>query len=121
MDARVLREYCLQQPGAVEELPVGRDVQVFKVMGQTFALIPTGGELSISLKCDPQWSTLLRDNYPAVQPAYHLDERHWNTVALDGSIAADKVLEMVRHSYHLVVDELTTADREALKRLTDRS
>jgi predicted DNA-binding protein (MmcQ/YjbR family) len=36
-------------------------------------------------------------------------QRHWNTVDVDGSIAADEVTEMVEHSDELVVGDLTHA------------
>ncbi|MEP7292696.1 MAG: MmcQ/YjbR family DNA-binding protein, partial [Chloroflexota bacterium] len=74
---------CLKQKGAWVDQPFGPEADVFKVMGKMFALIPTGsGAPSISLKCDPLLATLLRDTYSAVTPAYHMNKRHWNGVAV---------------------------------------
>ena len=50
---------------------------------------------------------------PAVT-GYHLNKRHWNTVALDGSVPDEEVLELVDHSYDLVLTGLTRAQRSKL-------
>ena len=47
-------------------------------------------------------------------PGYHLNKRHWNTVALDGSLPDQEVLELVNHSYDLVLAGLTRTQRNKL-------
>ncbi|HEX2189906.1 MAG TPA: MmcQ/YjbR family DNA-binding protein [Longimicrobiaceae bacterium] len=119
MDFRTLRDHCLGKPGATEDFPFGEEVLVFRVMGKIFAL--TNVErlpLTVNLKCDPELAVELRDRWPAVQPGYHMNKAHWNTVELDGSIPAANVREMVDHSYARVVAGLKRAERERLARLT---
>ncbi|HEX2906245.1 MAG TPA: MmcQ/YjbR family DNA-binding protein [Phototrophicaceae bacterium] len=115
MNRDELRAYCLSHLAAVEDFPFGDDPAVFKVMGKMFALLPVGGG-TISLKCDPTWAIILRETYPAVTPGYHLNKRHWNSVAIDDSISDSEVFEMIDHSYDLVVKSLTKAQRQALKK-----
>lgn len=116
MNRDELRAYCLSKPSAAEDFPFGDDSPaVFKVMGKMFALMPLGGT-SISLKCDPTWAVVLRDTYPAVKPGYHLNKTHWNSLDMDGSVPDDEVREMIDHSYELVVNGLTKAQRAALQR-----
>ena len=106
---------CAAKPGAVEDYPFGDDVAVFKVADRMFALIALGGEpSSVSLKCDPGLAAGLRDRYAAITPGYHLNKRHWNTVTLDGSVPSSEVVELIDHSYDLVVARLTRARREKL-------
>lgn len=109
-----LHDYCLSQTAAFEDFPFGPDVAVYKVMDKMFAILPTHPPLTISLKCDPVLAKMQRDTYPAVQPGYHLNKRHWNTVTIDGTIPDDEILEMIVHSYDLVVKKLPKADRESL-------
>jgi len=110
-----LRSYLLAKAESTEEQPFGPEVLVFKVVGKLFALVPwQETPLSISLKCDPHLAEMLRNTYAAVQPGYHLNKRHWNTVILDGSIADDEIKEMIDASYALVVKGLKKADRERL-------
>ena len=112
-----LREYLLAKAGTTEEQPFGPDALVFKVVGKMFALVAWRQHpLRISLKCEPPLAEMLRTTYRAVQPGYHLNKRHWNTVILDGSVPADEVAEMIDRSYRLVVKGLTKAARETLQR-----
>ena len=106
---------CTAKPGAAEDYPFGDEVAVFKVAGRMFALVPLGEEPgSVSLKCDPGLAIGLRARYAGVTPGYHLSKRHWNTVALDGSVPDEEVLELIDHSYDLVVARLTKAQRDQL-------
>jgi len=119
MTFKALRDYCRSKPGTTEEFPFGEETLVFKVMGKIFAL--TGVErlpLAVNLKCDPDLAVELRDRWPAVQPGYHMNKAHWNTVELDGSIPAEKVREMIDHSYGLVVAGLKKAERQRLEEIT---
>lgn len=110
-----LINYCLSKHGAYREQPFGPEADVIKVMGKMFALIPVDAEPpSISLKCDPVLAVMIRDTYPAVTPAYHMNKRHWNGVRVDGSVAADEIEEWIDHSYELVVKGLTRKQRSQL-------
>ncbi len=106
---------CATKPGAVEDYPFGDEVAVFRVAGRMFALVPLGESPgSVSLKCDPDLAIGLRGRYAGVRPGYHLNKRHWNTVTLDGSVPDEDVLELIDHSYELVVARLTRAQRDGL-------
>jgi len=107
-----LFDACLALPGAAETYPFGDGIAVFKVGGKVFALVPLGGQqATISLKCDPDLALNLRDRYPAITAGYHLNKRHWNTVTMDGSVPDDEVLDLIDHSYDLVVARLPRAAR----------
>ena len=108
---------CLAKPGSAEEYPFGDEVAVFKVAGRMFALVPLGGSPgNISLKCDPDLALGLRARYAAITAGYHLNKRHWNTVELDGSVPDEELLDLIDHSYDLVVARLTRAQRSSLMR-----
>lgn len=115
MTREQVRAACEAKPGAVETYPFGPDTAVYKVGGKMFALVPWSAEpATISLKCDPEWSEVLRKAYGAVRPGYHLNKKHWNTIVLDGSIAGDELEELIAHSYALVVESLPRRARAAL-------
>jgi predicted DNA-binding protein (MmcQ/YjbR family) len=106
---------CGTKRGAVEDYPFGDAVAVFKVADRMFALVPLGESPgSVSLKCDPGLAIDLRARYDAIRPGYHLNKRHWNTVTLDGSVPDEEVLELIDHSYDLVVARLSKAQRDRL-------
>ncbi|MBC8170503.1 MAG: MmcQ/YjbR family DNA-binding protein [Anaerolineae bacterium] len=120
MELKTLRNYCATKPGAVEDYPFGEETLVVKVMGKMFALLPLNLQNEapqINLKCDPVLADILRNIYDAVQPGYHMNKRHWNTVTVDGSIPDHEIYDMVDQSYKLVVKSLSKSEREKLQKL----
>ena len=116
MNVESFRDYCLSRPSATESTPFGPDNIVFKVEGKMFALlaldeVPT----AVNLKCDPDQALELRDRYEQVQPGYHMNKRHWNTVVLDGVIPGKEIQKMIDDSYDLVVQSLPKAKRAKLR------
>jgi predicted DNA-binding protein (MmcQ/YjbR family) len=116
MDIEQFRSYCIQKKGVTEEVPFGPDVLVYKVMGKMFALTGIDFE-SVNLKVEPEAGVELREQYPSVQPGYHMSKKHWITVLMDGSISDKNVRQWVDNSYELVVSGLTKKQKSALKSL----
>ena len=117
MDLEQFREYCLSKVAATESTPFGEGVLVFKVAGKIFALaaldeIPA----TVNLKCDPDLALALRDRYEQVQPGYHMNKKHWNTVEIDSGVPEAELRKMIEHSYDLVVRVLPKAQRDQLAR-----
>ncbi len=107
MNFKMLKEYCLEKRGAMEDFPFGKDVFVIKVEAKMFALLSEReNKINISLKCDPVIAEQLREQYASVVPGYHLNKRNWNTVIIDDSIPKDDILWMIDHSYEMVVKGL---------------
>ena len=121
MNIEVIREYCFKKTGVAEELPFGEETLVFKVMGKIFILASLDSiPLQVNLKCDPEKAIELREEYEAVQPGYHMNKRHWNTVIIDGSIPGKKILEWIDNSYNLVAAGLKKADLVKLNKLRNK-
>lgn len=103
MNIETLRDYCLSKPGAEETLPFGPDVIVFKVNSKAFLLLPLDKEtLQFNVKCNPDLALELREQYPSVQPGWHMNKKHWNTVTVDGTVPLKLIREWIDHSYDLV-------------------
>lgn len=117
MDLEQFREYCLSKVAATESMPFGEGVLVFKVAGKIFALA-TLDEIpaAVNLKSDPDVALALRDQYDQVQPGYHMNKKHWNTVEIDGGVPETELRKMIEHSYDLVVRALPKARRDQLAR-----
>ncbi len=113
----MIREYCLSKKGVTEELPFNETTLAFKVMGKIFVLTSLEGALALNLKCDPAKAVELRENYPAVQPGYHMNKKHWNTVYVDGSMREELITGQIDHSYDLVVAGLTKKAKVQLRSL----
>lgn len=117
MDIEEYREYCIAKPGVTEGFPFGGDTLVFKVMGKMFALCDADEFESINLKCDPELAITLREQYEAVNPGYHMNKQHWNTINMDGSVDDNLLKEWIDNSYDLIVSSLTKKIKEELNTL----
>ncbi|SJM20058.1 hypothetical protein PGIN_13-1_01358 [Porphyromonas gingivalis] len=107
IDIEQARELCLSLPQVEESFPFDDVTLVMKVAGKMFALIPLDSEKKvIALKCDPDRSEHLRMHYEGITGAFHMNKRHWNSVALDSDVPADLIARLIRHSYALVVSKL---------------
>lgn len=105
-------QYCLGKPEAMETYPANDDASVYKVRHKMFALVGDNqGVGRINLKCDPDKAIELREKYESIIPGYHMNKRHWNTILLNGSVPADKIRQLIDHSYGLVVNGLMDAER----------
>lgn len=112
------RAYCLAKKGVTESMPFGNTALVFKVLNKMFALAEIDSQpLSVNLKCDPERAGALREMYPCVQPGYHMNKKHWNTVTADGSVNLSLLREWIDHSYDLVAHSLTKAQQQELAQL----
>jgi predicted DNA-binding protein (MmcQ/YjbR family) len=104
MTHKSVEEYILSMPNAYLDYPFGESTAVYKAAnGKMFALITEGSQpLRLSLKADPQLAVILRDKYESVQPGYHLNKKHWNTILLTGQLDEQEVYDLIRHSFELV-------------------
>jgi predicted DNA-binding protein (MmcQ/YjbR family) len=114
MQLDFIRDFCLSLPFVTEDLPFDEVTLVFKVKGKLFLLVDIPTCESINLKCDPEQAIVLREKYDAVQPGYHMNKKHWNTVLLNGSIPFSLLKDWIKESYDLVVKGLPKKDREAV-------
>lgn len=116
MDIESLREYCLSKPAAEETLPFGPDTLVYKVGGKIFLICSLNSEtFRFSVKCDPEKVIELRERYDCVQPGYHLNKKHWNTIFVDGTVSNSMLKEWINDSYDLIVASLPAKARNQLK------
>jgi predicted DNA-binding protein (MmcQ/YjbR family) len=115
MHLDTFRDVALALPGTTEDLPFGPGTLVFRVGGKIFALLALDApEPTANLKCDPERAVELREQYAGVRPGYHMNKRHWNTVALRADVPGDVLRDLVGHAYALVRAGLPRAAREAI-------
>jgi len=120
MKLQTLIKALEHKKGAVLEYPFGDDVMVYKVMNKMFALIGVEDKPKrLNLKCDPNDALAYRDIFENVTAGYHMNKKHWNTLYFDKdeSMPEESIIEMINHSYDLVVSKLTRKQKEELKSL----
>jgi len=113
MNLEEFRDYCLNKKATTEEEPFGPGVIVFKVINKMYA--STGVDRippSANLKCDPERAEELREQHSSILPGYHMNKKHWNTVILESELDDRLIMEMIDHSYDLVVSAFSKKEKE---------
>ena len=121
MNIQQLYEYCLSKKGVTEHFPFDNDTLVFKVGGKMFCLTSLKkweeGEPSLNLKCNPEQALLLRAQFEAIQPGYHMSKVHWNTVYLNQDVPDKKIAHLINHSFELVFASLPKKIKQEIEKL----
>ena len=107
MDANEILDYCLSKKGVEETFPFDKETLVMKVGGKMFLLMSLEKQpLSIAVKTDPEWSAELREKYPQITGAYHMNKTHWNSVMCEG-LKRELIMKLIDSSYELIFESLT--------------
>ena len=119
LNVETIRIYCLEKPGTQESFPFDEHTLVFKVGNETknkiYALVPLEHGNRMNLKCDPDYALELREHHEHdILPGWHMNKHHWNTVMFNGSLSEKLVLELIDHSYDLIVASLPKKVQENL-------
>lgn len=113
MNIEDFRDYCLSKKAVEETFPFGEETLVFKVMGKIFAITGLDEEdFKVNLKCDPDRVFELRERYPEqIVPGWHMNKSHWNTVYFETGLDSKFLIELIDHSYELIVSKLPKKDK----------
>lgn len=93
------------------------EVIYFELQGKMFALMsPTPNEsATLTVKGLPEKNEELREIYEDISAGYHMNKKHWNSIALKSQILSDEELEqMLKLSYELVWKNLPAKIRKEL-------
>lgn len=110
MDIQQFLEYCTSKKGVTEHFPFDQDTLVLKVGEKMFLLTSMerweAGKPTVNLKCDPEYANELRERYQGIEPGYHMNKTHWNTVSIGGDVPLKLIFELIDHSYDLIFKSL---------------
>ena len=114
MNFKQLDSYILKKQGATFDYPFDEKTRVYRVADKMFALTTEETPIKVNLKCDPIYALELRSLYEGVIPGYHMNKKHWNTVAVeDSDVDEETARELIDHSYELVYKSLTKKQRNS--------
>ncbi len=115
MNYSELEHLLLDYNDSTLSFPFDEKTAVFKVANKMFALVGLEWKpLGINLKCDPEDAQILRSQFMAITPGYHMNKDHWNTVILDGSLELELVKKLIDDSYRLVVKSMSKKEQHRL-------
>jgi predicted DNA-binding protein (MmcQ/YjbR family) len=104
-----LDTYCLSKKGAIKDFKMEWDATRYLIGGKMFAMQggDKEGKAVITLKCEPLFGRMLREQYSDIIPGYYMNKEHWNSVYLDGDTPDEVMQQMVDMSYELVLGGLS--------------
>lgn len=119
-----LDAWLLSKPGAEKDYKIEWGWHRYMVRGKLFAAVcaPKGmkdarynGHDLVNLKCDPELSRLLQEQYPDILPGFYCDKRLWIAALLDGSLPEEVLRDLCDKSYQLIVEKLPKKTQRELQ------
>jgi predicted DNA-binding protein (MmcQ/YjbR family) len=108
VDKNTIGTICLNLAGTVQDYKKEWEAARFLVGNKMYAMIgeDSEGNAILTLKCDPNRSGELRENYEEIKPGYYMNKKHWNSIYYDSNISSELVEKLIVHSYSLVLQSL---------------
>lgn len=117
MNIEDFRDFCLSLPAAKENAPWTEPQYVnlvtFTVADKWFCLLDIENKFC-DVKCNPDLVEELQDRYSGIQPAWHMNKKHWIKIVLDSDVPQSEIESLVHNAYDLIVAELSKAKRSEL-------
>lgn len=98
-----LRDLCMSLPGTTEQIQWGKDL-VFKVGGKMYCVAntdPTGSEIAMSFKCDPETFAELCER-DGCRPAPYMARAQWVGLEQFDTLPDGELKPLVRRAYELI-------------------
>ncbi len=116
MNIEDIRNYCLNKAASSEDFPFDETTLVFRVCNKIFAMISLENSEWFVLKCNPEYAIELRDKYPSITPAFHMNKKHWNQINIyENELEDALIFSLIDHSYNEVVKKLPKRERDTLQ------
>lgn len=102
MDIEEVREYALGLDARVTEDLFAENWITWRIGGKWFLLMQLDApEPRVAVKLPPDEAETLRATLDGVQPAYHMNKRHWNDLYLN-RLDDDLMRRLIATSFRLV-------------------
>lgn len=106
MNIEEVRDYCLSLPHTTEDFPFDETTLAFRIEGKIFAMIDLEKTQWFVLKCEPEYAIELREKYPEISGAWHMNKKYWNQLNLFGTLHNELIKNLICHSYNEVIKKL---------------
>lgn len=121
---QAIKEYCLNQPGAYETRPFGKQPICYRIMGKIFAQFNYEENFyKLTIKCDPEKAYLYRQIYKGVVVrGYHcppVQQPYWNTIDLEAFSDREILFQMIDEAYDEVVKKFSKKAKIQLSNLSE--
>jgi predicted DNA-binding protein (MmcQ/YjbR family) len=107
-----IRKFCKTLPGCTEDIKWEHD-SCFLIGEKMFCVIPTDGELHISLKATPEkFEELMHRS--GIKPAQYLARYEWISIRDVSSVSLEELKHLIKMSYELIKAKLPSKVRKSI-------
>ena len=101
--------YCLAKKGAEKDYKLEWQATRYMIRGKMFAM--QGGDKYgkpiITVKLEPAFGSLLRQQYQDIVPGYYMNKEHWNSLYLDSDVPDEVLKDMLDKSYQILLNSFS--------------
>lgn len=99
-----LDDYILAKTGVEKDFKVEWDAYRYLLGGKMIGMLGTdkAKKKIITLKCEPSFGIMLRENYKDITAGYYMNKVHWNSLYLNGDVPDTVLKQMIDNSYELI-------------------
>jgi predicted DNA-binding protein (MmcQ/YjbR family) len=97
--------YCLAKKGAEKDYKPEWQATRYMIRGKMFAM--QGGDKEgkpiITVKLEPMFGSLLRQQYRDIVPGYYMNKEHWSSLYLHGDVPDEVLKDMLDKAYQILL------------------
>lgn len=110
-------EYFLGRPGTSKDYQPDWQATRYFLADKMYGMIGNDkyGKSIVTLKCDPIFAGILRNQYTDIVPGYYMNKQHWNSLYLEGAVPDEVVKDMIDMAHRLVLEKLPRKIRASLQ------
>ncbi len=115
---RWLDECLMKLPSTEKEFQPAWQAYKYMLRNKMYAFIgvnDTNGRPLITLKLDPGYSAMMRQEYEDIVAGYYMNKVHWSSVYLDGAVPRETLASMVGASYETLLLSLSKKAQREIK------
>lgn len=115
---RWIDEYLLSHNAITREFQPAWQAYKYLLDGKMLAYIGIKDSIQrpiLTIKLEPAFSEMLRQQYPDIIPGYYMNKTHWSSIYLDGKVPTKVIQNIIDESYELMFSSLPKSKQQSLK------
>lgn len=97
----IITEYLTNHKNVKKSQPFEKNIDLYTINDQMFALINNRNPIIISLRCDKVLSKFLQEKYESVMPGQKLDQDKWISIVNSGQVPINEIKDLITLSYNI--------------------
>ncbi|HUY53293.1 MAG TPA: MmcQ/YjbR family DNA-binding protein [Candidatus Dormibacteraeota bacterium] len=97
----IITEYLTNHKNVKKSQPFEKNIDLYTINDQMFALVNNRNPIILSLRCDKVLSKFLQEKYESVMPGQKLDQDKWISIVNSGQVPINEIKDLITLSYNI--------------------